>query len=110
MLTLAVLHLQDRVETELNIYGSDWISAAGVIVGYAISFVIVFRSPQMDSRTVFQGQISATAYAATVRTAPKVAGIGFALHSYSYRRSQSVDFKHVARREGQDLRSIPENR
>jgi len=42
LLTLAVLQVQDRVDTELNIYGSDWVGAVVTIVGYAIGFVIVF--------------------------------------------------------------------
>ena len=42
LLTLAVLQVQDRVDTELNIYGSDWAGAIGTVVGYAIGFAIVF--------------------------------------------------------------------
>ena len=41
-LTLAVLQVQDRVDTELTLYGSDWVSAVANIVYYVIGFVIVF--------------------------------------------------------------------
>ena len=42
LLTLAVLQVQDRVDTELTLYGSDWVSAVANIVYYVIGFVIVF--------------------------------------------------------------------
>jgi len=41
-LTLAVLQVQDRVDTALNLYYSDWIGIAGTVVGYAVGFVIVY--------------------------------------------------------------------
>jgi len=42
LLTLAVLQVQDRVDTELNLYGSDWVGAVVTIVYYVIGFVVVF--------------------------------------------------------------------
>ena len=41
ILTLAVLQVEDRVNTELNIYLSDCVGVLGAIVGYGIGFVIV---------------------------------------------------------------------
>ena len=70
LLTLAVLQVQDRVDTELNIYGSDWVGGVVTICDWLCHSV---RCPQMDSRTVFQGKIPATAHAATaIRPASKV--------------------------------------
>src|SRR5438552_688246 len=86
LLTLAALQVQDRVDTELNLYGSDWVGAVVTVVYSAIGLGDSVWSPQMDSGTIFQRKNSATAHATTtIRTAPKVAGIGFALHSYSLR-------------------------
>jgi len=42
VLTLALLQVQDRVETELNLYGSDWVGAVVTVVYYAIGFAVVF--------------------------------------------------------------------
>ena len=42
ILTLAVLQIEDRVNTELNIYLSDWTGVVGAIIGYGIGFVIVY--------------------------------------------------------------------
>jgi len=56
VLTLAVLQVQDRVETELNIYGSDWAGGVGVVVGYAIGFVIVFAVLRWILERYFKGK------------------------------------------------------
>ncbi len=42
ILTLAVLQVEDRVNTELNIYLSDWVGVVGAIVGYGFGFLIVY--------------------------------------------------------------------
>ena len=55
LLTLAVLQVQDRVETELNIYGSDWVGGVGVVVGYAIGFAIVFVVVRWILKRYFKG-------------------------------------------------------
>jgi len=56
VLTLAVLQVQDRVETELNIYGSDWVGGVGVVVGYAIGFAIVFAVLRWILERYFKGK------------------------------------------------------
>jgi hypothetical protein len=56
LLTLAVLQVQGRVETELNIYGSDWVGAAGVAVGYATGFGIVFVVLRLILERYFKGR------------------------------------------------------
>ena len=35
------LQVQDRVDTELNLYYFDWIGVVGTGVGYGVGFVIV---------------------------------------------------------------------
>jgi membrane protein YdbS with pleckstrin-like domain len=42
VLTLAVLQLEERIDTELNLYYSDWVGVAGTVVGYVVGFVIVY--------------------------------------------------------------------
>jgi hypothetical protein len=42
IITLAVLQVAGRVDTELNIYLSDWTGVVGAIIGYGIGFVIVY--------------------------------------------------------------------
>ena len=42
VLTLAVLQLEERVDTALNLYYSDWVGVAGTVAGYAVGFVIVY--------------------------------------------------------------------
>ena len=56
LLTLAVLQLQDRVDTELNIYGSDWVAVVGTVVGYAIVFAIVFLVLRWILERYFKGK------------------------------------------------------
>ena len=56
LLTLAALQVQDRVETELNIYSSDWVGGVGVVVGYAISFAIVFAVLRWILERYFKGK------------------------------------------------------
>jgi len=56
LLTLAVLQVQDRVETELSIYGSDWAGAVGTVVGYAIGFAIVFLGLRWILERYFKGK------------------------------------------------------
>jgi membrane protein DedA with SNARE-associated domain len=42
IITLGVLQVEDRVNTELNIYLSDWAGVVGAVIGYAIGFAIVY--------------------------------------------------------------------
>jgi len=42
ILTLAVLQVEDRVSTALNVYLSDWTGAVETGVGYVIGFVIIY--------------------------------------------------------------------
>src|SRR5437016_13237220 len=56
LFTLAVLQVQDRVETELNIYGSDWVGAVRVVVGYAIGFATVFAVLRWILERYFKGR------------------------------------------------------
>jgi len=42
IITLAVLQVEDRVNTELNIYVTGGEGAIGAVIGYAIGFVIVY--------------------------------------------------------------------
>lgn len=56
LLTLAVLQLESRVDIELNVYGSDWISVVGTIVGYAVGFVIVFAALRWVLERYFKGK------------------------------------------------------
>jgi len=42
IITLAVLQVEDRVNTELNIYLTDWAGVVGAVVGYGIGFVVVY--------------------------------------------------------------------
>jgi hypothetical protein len=42
VLTLAVLQIQDRVDTHLNLYYSDWTGVAETLVGYIVGFAIVY--------------------------------------------------------------------
>jgi len=56
LLTLAVLQVQDRVDTELNIYGSDWVGGVVTIFGYAIGFVIVFGVLRWILERYFKGK------------------------------------------------------
>jgi len=42
IITLAVLQVEDRVNTELNIYLSDWVGVVGAVVGYGIGFGVVY--------------------------------------------------------------------
>ena len=56
IITLAVLQIEDRVNTELNIYLSDWTGAVGVIIGYAIGFVIVYFVVKWLLERYFKGR------------------------------------------------------
>ena len=42
ILSLAVLQVEDRVNTELNLYHSDWLGAVTITVEYIIGFAIVY--------------------------------------------------------------------
>ncbi len=54
--TLAVLQVEDRVNTELNVYLSDWTGAIGAVVGYAIGFVIVYFVLRFLLERYFKGK------------------------------------------------------
>ena len=56
LLTLAVLQAQDRVDTELTLYGSDWVSAVANIVYYVIGFVIVYAVFSWILERYFKGK------------------------------------------------------
>ena len=56
IITLAVLQVEDRVNTELNIYLSDWTGVVGAIVGYGISFVIVYFITKILLERYFKGK------------------------------------------------------
>ena len=72
LLTLAVLQVQDRVDTELNLYYSDWVGAVVTVVYYAIGFVIVFGVLRWILEQYFKGRPLAPANpATTIRTPPK---------------------------------------
>ena len=55
-LTLAVLQVQDRVDTALNLYYSDWIGIAGTVVGYAVGLVIVYAVFRWILERYFKGK------------------------------------------------------
>jgi len=56
LLTLAVLQVQDRVDTELNLYGSDRVGGVVTIFGYAIGFVILFGVLRWILERYFKGR------------------------------------------------------
>jgi|SRR5205807_1570615 len=56
IITLAVLQVEDRVNTELNIYLSDWIGVVGAIIGYGIGFVIVYFITKILLERYFKGR------------------------------------------------------
>jgi len=56
ILTLAVLQVADRVDTELNLYYSDWAGAVGTVVGYAIGFVIIYFVARLILERYFKGK------------------------------------------------------
>jgi len=56
ILTLAVLQVADRVDTELNLYYSDWAGAVGTVVGYAIGFAIVYFVVRLILERYFKGK------------------------------------------------------
>ena len=56
IITLAVLQVEDRVNTELNIYLSDWTGVLGVIIGYGIGFVIVYFITKILLERYFKGK------------------------------------------------------
>ena len=56
ILTLAILQVEDRVDTELNLYYSDWAGAVGTAVGYAIGFAIVYFVARMILERYFKGK------------------------------------------------------
>ncbi len=57
--TLAVLQVEDRVNTELNLYLTDWTGAIGAVVGYAIGFVIVYFILKLLLERYFKGKAQA---------------------------------------------------
>ena len=56
IITLAVLQVEDRVNTELNIYLSDWTGVVGAIIGYGIGFVIVYFITRVLLERYFKGK------------------------------------------------------
>ena len=56
ILTLAVLQVEDRVNTELNVYLSDWTGVVGAIIGYGIGFVIVYFITKVLLERYFKGK------------------------------------------------------
>jgi hypothetical protein len=56
IITLAVLQVEDRVNTELNIYLSDWVGVVGAIVGYGIGFAIVYFITKTLLERYFKGK------------------------------------------------------
>ena len=56
IITLAVLQVEDRVNTELNIYLSDWIGVVGAIIGYGIGFAIVYFITKVLLERYFKGR------------------------------------------------------
>jgi hypothetical protein len=56
IITLAVLQVEDRVNTELNIYLSDWTGLVGAIIGYGIGFVIVYFITKVLLERYFKGK------------------------------------------------------
>jgi hypothetical protein len=56
ILTLAVLQVEDRVNTELNIYLSDWTGVVGAIIEYGIGFVIVYFITKVLLERYFKGK------------------------------------------------------
>jgi len=56
IITLAVLQVEDRVNTELNIYLSDWTGIVGAIVGYGVGFVIVYFITKILLERYFKGK------------------------------------------------------
>ncbi|OLD13425.1 hypothetical protein AUF78_09465 [archaeon 13_1_20CM_2_51_12] len=56
IITLAVLQVEDRANTELNIYLSDWTGVVGVIIGYGIGFVIVYFITKILLDRYFKGK------------------------------------------------------
>ena len=56
LLALAVLQVQDRVDTELNLYGSDWVGGVVTIFGYAIGFGILFGVLRLILERYFKGR------------------------------------------------------
>jgi len=56
VLTLAVLQLEERVDTALNLYYSDWVGVAGTVVGYVVGFVIVYAVFSWILERYFKGK------------------------------------------------------
>ena len=56
IITLAVLQVEDRVNTELNIYLSDWTGVVGAIIGYGVGFVIVYFITKVLLERYFKGK------------------------------------------------------
>ena len=56
IVTLAVLQVEERVNTELNIYLSDWTGGVGAIIGYGVGFVIVYFITKVLLERYFKGK------------------------------------------------------
>jgi ABC-type antimicrobial peptide transport system permease subunit len=50
------LQVEDRVNTELNVYLSDWTGVVGAIIGYGIGFVIVYFITKVLLERYFKGK------------------------------------------------------
>ena len=55
MITLAVLQVEDRVDTELNVYLSGGEGAIGAVIGYVVGFVIVYFITRWLLERYFRG-------------------------------------------------------
>jgi hypothetical protein len=56
IITLAVLQVEDRVNTELNVYLSDWTGVVGAIIGYGIGFAILYFITKVLLERYFKGR------------------------------------------------------
>jgi hypothetical protein len=56
VLTLAVLQLEERIDTELNLYYSDWVGVAGTVLGYVVGFVLVYAVFRFVLERYFKGK------------------------------------------------------
>jgi len=56
IITLAVLQVENRVNTELNLYLSDWTGVVGAIIGHGIGFVIVYFITKVLLERYFKGR------------------------------------------------------
>jgi hypothetical protein len=48
--------MEERVDTDLNLYYSDWVGVVGTVVGYAVGFVIVYAVLRWVLEHYFKGK------------------------------------------------------